>query len=63
VVTVFESLEKAAESEQAGGMAYLGEIANNTPSAANIKRYAEIVRERPSCGSSSRWATRSPPAR
>jgi hypothetical protein len=46
VVTVFESLEKSAEAEQAGGMAYLGEIANNTPSAANIKRYAEIVRER-----------------
>ncbi|MBA3902484.1 MAG: replicative DNA helicase [Rhodocyclaceae bacterium] len=46
VVTVFESLDKAAEAEQAGGMAYLGEIANSTPSAANIKRYAEIVRER-----------------
>ncbi|MEZ5617488.1 MAG: DnaB-like helicase N-terminal domain-containing protein [Rhodocyclaceae bacterium] len=46
VVTVYESLEKSAEAEQAGGMAYLGEIANNTPSAANIKRYAEIVRER-----------------
>lgn len=46
VVTVFESLEKSAESEQAGGMAYLIEIANNTPSAANIRRYAEIVRER-----------------
>ena len=29
-----------------GGLAYLGELAQNTPSAANIKRYAEIVRER-----------------
>ena len=46
VVTVFESLEKSNESEQAGGLSYLGEIANNTPSAANIKRYAEIVSER-----------------
>ncbi|MDR2239451.1 MAG: replicative DNA helicase [Zoogloeaceae bacterium] len=46
VVTVFESLDKSAEAEQAGGLAYIGEIANNTPSAANIKRYAEIVRER-----------------
>ena len=46
VVTVFESLEKNNESESAGGLAYLSEIANNTPSAANIKRYAEIVRER-----------------
>ena len=46
VVTVFESIEKCDEVEQAGGLAYLGEIANNTPSAANIRRYAEIVRER-----------------
>ncbi|HPR08665.1 MAG TPA: replicative DNA helicase [Denitromonas sp.] len=46
VVTVFESLEKNGESEQAGGLAYLGEIANSTPSAANIRRYGEIVRER-----------------
>ncbi|HJV24822.1 MAG TPA: replicative DNA helicase [Aromatoleum sp.] len=46
VVTVFESLEKNGEAEQAGGLAYLAEIANSTPSAANIRRYAEIVRER-----------------
>ncbi|WP_323003038.1 replicative DNA helicase [Denitromonas sp.] len=46
VVTVFESLEKNGEAEQAGGLAYLGEIANSTPSAANIRRYGEIVRER-----------------
>ncbi|MDR2207990.1 MAG: replicative DNA helicase [Azoarcus sp.] len=46
VVTVFESLEKNGEAEQAGGLAYLTEIANNTPSAANIRRYAEIVHER-----------------
>lgn len=46
VVTVFESLEKSGEAEHAGGLAYLAEIANNTPSAANIRRYAEIVRER-----------------
>ena len=46
VVTVFESLEKHNEAEQAGGLPYLAEIANSTPSAANIRRYAEIVRER-----------------
>jgi len=46
VVTVYESLEKHNESEQAGGLAYLAEVANSTPSAANIRRYAEIVRER-----------------
>ena len=46
VVTVAEALEAAGESEQTGGLAYLGELAQNTPSAANIHRYAEIVRER-----------------
>jgi replicative DNA helicase len=46
VVTVFEALEKNGEVEQVGGLAYLAEIANSTPSAANIRRYAEIVRER-----------------
>jgi replicative DNA helicase len=46
VVTVFESLDKSGEAQHVGGLAYLGEIANNTPSAANIRRYAEIVRER-----------------
>jgi replicative DNA helicase len=46
VVTIYESIEKSNEVDQTGGLAYLGEIANNTPSAANIRRYAEIVRER-----------------
>ena len=46
VVTVFESIDKSGEVDQTGGLAYLAEIANNTPSAANIRRYAEIVRER-----------------
>lgn len=46
VLTVFESLERSNESEQAGGLSYLGDIANNTPSAANIRHYAEVVRER-----------------
>ncbi len=46
VVTVFESLEKSGEAEHAGGLAYIAEVAANTPSAANIRRYAEIVRER-----------------
>ncbi len=46
VVTIAESLEDSNEAELTGGLAYLGELANNTPSAANIRRYAEIVRER-----------------
>ena len=46
VVTVYESIEQSNEVDQTGGLGYLGEIANATPSAANIRRYAEIVRER-----------------
>ncbi|MDR2626130.1 MAG: replicative DNA helicase, partial [Zoogloeaceae bacterium] len=46
VLTVSEALENAGESAHTGGLAYLGELTNNTPSAANIVRYAEIVRER-----------------
>ncbi len=45
-VTVAESLDLAGESGETGGLAYLGELAVNTPSASNIRRYAEIVRER-----------------
>jgi replicative DNA helicase len=46
VVTVYESIEQSNEIDQTGGLAYLAEIANATPSAANVRRYAEIVRER-----------------
>jgi replicative DNA helicase len=46
VITVSESLENSAKLQYVGGMAYLGALAQNTPSAANIRRYAEIVRER-----------------
>jgi replicative DNA helicase len=46
VITVAESLENNAELDKAGGLSYLGSLAQNVPSAANIRRYAEIVRER-----------------
>lgn len=46
IVTVAESLENSAELSAVGGIAYLGALAQNTPTAANIRRYAEIVRER-----------------
>jgi replicative DNA helicase len=46
VVTLSETLEQAGQLEEAGGMAYLGSIARDTPSAANIAAYADIVRER-----------------
>ncbi len=45
-VTVSEFLEQRAELADAGGLAYLGQLAKDTPSAANIVAYAEIVRER-----------------
>jgi replicative DNA helicase len=46
VVTLSEQLDKNNEQDEAGGLAYLGRLAKETPSAANIKAYAEIVRER-----------------
>ncbi|QMT48727.1 replicative DNA helicase [Neisseria bacilliformis] len=46
VITVQEFLERSDETEAAGGFNYLISLAQNTPSAANIRRYAEIVRER-----------------
>lgn len=46
LITVSESLENQNELEEAGGFAYLGELAKNTPSAANVTAYAEIIRER-----------------
>ncbi len=46
VLTVTEELALRGDLEGVGGMAYVGALAHNTPSAANIRRYAEIVRER-----------------
>jgi replicative DNA helicase len=46
VITVAEALEIAGELDKIGGLPYLGGLAQNVPSAANIRRYGEIVRER-----------------
>ena len=46
IVTVAESLEQNSELTKVGGVAYLGLIAENTPTASNISGYAKIVRER-----------------
>lgn len=46
VVTVSEQLERGARLGDAGGRAYLGTLARDTPSAVNVRFYAEIVRER-----------------
>jgi len=45
-ITVAEALEIAGDLDKVGGLTYLGSLAQNVPSAANIRRYGEIVRER-----------------
>ncbi|WP_286019482.1 DnaB-like helicase N-terminal domain-containing protein, partial [Candidatus Venteria ishoeyi] len=46
VVTLSEWLEQNNQLDAAGDLLYLGTLAKNTPSAANIGAYADIVRER-----------------
>src|SRR5690554_5672829 len=46
VVTLSEALEGRDQLDTVGGLAYLAELARNTPSASNIRAYADIVRER-----------------
>lgn len=46
VITVYEHLQSLGKAEECGGKAYLNALAQSIPSAANIRRYAEIVRER-----------------
>jgi len=46
VITVFEQLQSQGKSEEIGGLAFLNSLAQYVPSSANIRRYAEIVRER-----------------
>ena len=46
VITLSETLEQLGWLEECGGLAYLATLAKETPSAANIVAYAEIVREK-----------------
>ena len=46
LITLAESLERQGQLDSVGGFAYLAELSKNTPSAANISAYADIVRER-----------------
>ena len=46
VVTVYERLQSEGKADDVGGLAYLNQLAQYVPSASNIRRYAEIVRER-----------------
>jgi replicative DNA helicase len=46
VITVYEHLQALGKAEEVGGLGYLNALAQYVPSASNIRRYAEIVRER-----------------
>jgi replicative DNA helicase len=46
VITVYEQLQNLGKADDCGGLAYLNALAQSVPSAANLRRYAEIVRER-----------------
>ena len=46
VITVFEQMQSQGKAEEIGGLAYLNSLAQYVPSSANIRRYAEIIRER-----------------
>jgi replicative DNA helicase len=46
VITVFEKIQGLGQAGDSGGLAYLNALAQSVPSAANMRRYAEIVRER-----------------
>ncbi len=46
LITLSEHLERHEQLEDVGGFAYLADLAKNTPSAANINAYADIVAER-----------------
>jgi replicative DNA helicase len=46
VVTVAESIEASEDKDKTGGAAYLAALSQNTPSSLNVRRYAELVRER-----------------
>ena len=45
-VTVTEWFESRGQVDQVDGGAYISQLASSTPSAANVKAYAEIVREK-----------------
>jgi len=46
IITISETLEGVGELDNVGGMAFISDLAGNTPTASNIVAYAEIVRER-----------------
>lgn len=45
VFTIFEFVESHGQADRVGGMKYIGEVARDTPTSANIQHYAQIVRD------------------
>lgn len=46
VITVYEHLQSTGKAEEVGGLSYLNALAQYVPGVGNIRRYAEIVRDR-----------------
>lgn len=46
IITIAEALDALGELENVGGISYIADLANNTPTASNVRAYAEIVSER-----------------
>jgi len=46
VVTLSDSLIESKQIDKVGGLSYIGELVNNTPTAANIWAYSQIVKKR-----------------
>jgi replicative DNA helicase len=46
IITISESLDEVNELQNVGGLAYISDLANSTPTASNIRAYADIVSER-----------------
>lgn len=46
IITISEALDAVGELDNVGGVAYVAELASNTPTASNVRAYAEIVSER-----------------
>ncbi|WP_275428066.1 DnaB-like helicase N-terminal domain-containing protein, partial [Enterobacter hormaechei] len=45
VVTVYDELIAIGKADECGGLGYLNALAQSVPTAANLRRYSEIVRE------------------
>lgn len=46
VVTVLEHLQSRGKEQEAGGIAYLGQLTQYMPSTGTLRRYAEIIRDK-----------------